>query len=71
MKGKRKMHTIPTEYASDARTVSAYNKGYEDGYYGRNEVTETNFASLAEGQAFAIGKETGRKKRKDFDENGF
>lgn len=63
------MHTIPTEYASDARTVSAYNKGHEEGYYGKNEVTEANFASQAEAEAFAIGRKTGELKRKEF-ENG-
>lgn len=63
------MVRIPAEYAKDARTVSAYNKGHEEGYYGKNEVTEANFASQAEAEAFAIGRKTGELKRKEF-ENG-
>lgn len=50
------MIRIPNEYAKDARTIRAYNKGHEEGYYGRHEVTEANFASQAEAEAFAIGK---------------
>lgn len=61
------MIRIPTEYAKDARTIRAYNKGHEEGYYGRNEVTEANFASQAEAEAFAIGRKTGELKRKEFD----
>ena len=61
------MVKIPAEYAKDARTVSAYNKGHEEGYYGKHEITEANFASQAEAEAFAIGRKTGELKRKEFE----
>ena len=61
------MIRIPNEYAKDARTVSAYNKGHEEGYYGKHEITEANFASQAEAEAFAIGRKTGELKRKEFE----
>lgn len=63
------LHKIPPEYAKDAKLISAYNKGYEQGYTGSSSLSEANFTTYNEGQAFAIGKKTG-ERRKEKELNG-
>lgn len=57
------VHYIPNKYMADAKLINAYNKGYQEGYYQRHEMTTSNMQTAEQMDAFDKGYEDGEAKR--------
>jgi predicted secreted protein len=48
---------------ADAKLISAYNRGYEEGYYRRQQVSAANMQTEEQMDAFNKGYKDGEEKR--------
>ena len=57
------VHYIPNKYMADAKLINAYNKGYQEGYYQRHDMTASNMQTAEQMDAFDRGYEDGEARR--------
>lgn len=57
------IHYIPNKYMADAKLINAYNKGYQEGYYQRHEMTASLMQTAEQMDAFDRGYEDGEARR--------
>ena len=48
---------------ADAKLINAYNKGYQEGYYQKHEMTASNMQTAEQMDAFDKGYEDGEARR--------
>ena len=59
------VHYIPNKYMADAKLISAYNKGYQEGYYRKQQISAANMQTEEQMDAFNKGYKDGEEKRND------